>query len=840
MRFTGKILLATLALTMTLASAARACVAFVETPQGPLEVSKVAVKLAVDDLVANFTVTQTFQNPHDVDVEGRYVFPVPKGASVASFALLVDGKRIEAKVTEKAAAKKAFQQLVKQSRDPALLEYLGGEVFEARVGRVPARGERQVELVYQQTLTPTQGLFEVRLPLEAGRTRYGNLRELTFEGELKTSFKLQNVYCPTHPLAVDRQADGRASFDFAARNVDLSKDLQLFFSASEKDLGVNLMTHRAPGQDGYFLLLLSPPTGKGYGKVARDVSLVVDTSGSMRGAKIKEARKALDFVLDRLGPEDRFELVSFSSGVKNLTKGLVANSSRERARAAKLIEGLRATGGTNIHGALLESLKSRSGKRPHVVVFLTDGEPTEGITDASRIREAVRGRNQGQSRVFVVGVGFNLDVKLMDGLSSENKGASVYVKPGERLDQQMDKWFAKISHPVLTDLELDLGAVETEFTYPEELPDLYAGDQVMLVGRYSGDGPSLLRLRGRSQAGRREYLYDVEFPKQDLERDFLRRIWAQRRIGYLLDKIRLLGEKPELKDEVVRLAEEFNIVTPYTSLLVEDGRSEAEPAPRPKRPTMPRPSPPPPKDQGWFGRLSNAASGMFGGGKVNRLLGTVSSTLDSVDMEEDAAGAPADFASRRKAAPAPVRVRAAKARARVGFGRSASGGGGYASGAAAPGEGAAFSAAPSAAPSARRGAVGNIVKKMDLNARSGRQAVEAAEQLAKMKEAEVVAAAADANQRYVAGKSFRLEAGVWVDAEVEQLPASARSLKIEWGSDAYFALLAVKPELARWLSLGEAVHLEVDGVRVEVGADGEASMDELQLRAFFTGGSTSR
>lgn len=829
-RVTGGLLgLLSLAL---LASAAGACGFIMCEPpitlpepqraRAQVTVRKLTAKVQVDNVVARVKIEQEFENATPWELEGRYVFPLPKGASVASFAMIVDGKRIKAEVTEKEAARREFQELIRQRRDPALLEFLGGDVFQASVGPIPPGQRRVVELVYESTLEPRTGLFEVTLPLKAARSQISSIPVFAIEGKISTDFPLQNVYSPTHDVVLDRHGARRAKFSFEAENMGLDKDFTLYFSATQKDLGLSVMTHRVAGEDGYFMLMISPPTEGSAEAVARDVTLVADVSGSMRGGKIEQARRALDFVVSKLQPEDRFELVTFSSGVTSLTKGLWPADAAHKQKAAGLIQGIQARGGTNIHAAMLRGLKARSNDRPHVLVFLTDGEPTEGVTDTDAILQAVEKANGGDSRVFLVGIGFNLNVKLLDGLSGRNRGSSLYVKPEQKIDEEIGRWYARVSHPVLTDLALDMGSIETEFTYPEAMPDLYAGDQLLLVGRYRTHGKALVKLRGRAGAGRVEHLYDVDFPAEELERDFLPRLWARRRVGYLLDKIRLLGEKQELKDEVMTLAKEYSIVTPYTSFLVRGPQRPAEKAKLVRPPRMFRPDPGPsafapppgavykgggggsgfgaaaapsapqrlrrapspasaPEPAGLMDAFSSQGSAMADGAAMDALGGV------DMDMEEDAG---MDLAPMDARAESEAQVAAS----------------GY---------------------SKKDLALG----RMDLNATSGKAAVEAAERLRDMKESSTLAGESG-DVRHVSGKTLRLVAGVWTDDELNMAP-KLPVLEVAFGSDAYFALLAVKPGLAKILGVGELVDVLFDGVRVRVSRDGARDLTEEAVRAVF-------
>jgi Ca-activated chloride channel family protein len=809
-----------------------------------VEVEELKVQLIVDDFVARVKMEQLFVNRGGAAATGRVVFPLPKGAAVASFATIVDGKRILAEVAEKAAARRAFQQLVAQRKQPALLEYLSGDIFQASVGTVPAGESRLVELVFEYPLKAAGGLYEWVLPLKAGASTYRTIPQFSLDAKLKTSFPLQGLYSPSHQVEVTRKGPQEARVRFSRKAMDLKQDLKLFFSASDRDYGVSLMTHRLPPEDGYFMLMINPPADAEVQQVARDVSIVLDVSGSMRGEKLAQAKKAVKYVVSRLGDEDRFEVLAFSSTVKRLTGAKLwpADDAHEQ-KAAQALARTRARGGTNVHASLIQALKSRQPNRPHIVVFLTDGEPTEGETDTVDIHHDVKEANDG-SRVFVVGVGYDLDVKLLDGLSQQNRGASVYIEPDQQIDEEMARWFARISTPVLTDLAIDFGDAGTELVYPDTLPDLFAGEQLLLVGRYTQPGDHLVTLKGRSSAGVQEHLFDLSFPEQQTRRDFLPRLWAKRRVGYLLDRIRLLGERKELKDEVVTLAKEYSIATPYTSFLV---RGPAE-----MRSAMGQPIP---KDQ--QGRIRSAfiknkrlrslardlKARYKGGSGASRGVASAGGRAPLSTQVQSYSRKPTRFRPSpigRKLAPAT----AAEPEPADAFGGdmdalgdmeeglsddlddgpgygSGSGGGGFA-------DEMAFADAappPAAAPEAAR---------LDLNATSGEAAVNAAKKLAELKESDVAGAAAPRSDgaKQAGGKVFRQQGEVWID-EAYDAGAKLDEVGVKFGSDAYFNLLGEIPELAQWLSVGEQVVVVVRGKVLRVGETGKEDLTAEEVAALF-------
>ena len=334
------------------------------------------------------------------------------------------------------------------------------------------------------------------------------------------------------------------------------------------------MTHREPGKDGYFLMLISPKSNIGeQERAAKDIVFILDTSGSMSGEKIDKAKAALKFGVESLSPRDRFNIISFS-GEEHLMKAALVDANGDgKQTGLRFIENLRAEGGTNINDALVQAFKQfGSAERPAMIVFLTDGLPTVGTTDVKQIIKNVADANRAGVRLFSFGVGYDVNTNLLDKLSADNRGASDYIEPQEDLEVKVSNFFARVNYPVLSDLKLDFGGVETDLMYPRTLGDLFKNSQLVIVGRYKNSvNSATVRLTGK--IGSREEVFTFgrqSFPEERGDNPFLARLWATRRVGYLLEQIRLNGENKELKDEIIQLGPRFGIVTPYTSFLVTE------------------------------------------------------------------------------------------------------------------------------------------------------------------------------------------------------------------------------------------------------------------------------
>ena len=547
-------------------------------PPAPLvDLTLYKITVQVDNQVATTRIEQTFFNPGPQPVEASYFFPIPQDAAISDFSMVVDGQTVEGQIMPKDKARAIYEDIVRQRRDPALLEYVGRDLVQARIFPIPAGGNRTIKLSYSQVLPQADGLTHYRFPLrtypllvEGASPRFVQpIRQLAITVDLRSATPLKAIYSSSHPVDVLRAGETEATIGYEASGVTPSSDFDLYWSADAGDVAVNLLSYKPAGEDGYFLLLAAPKVTLDAGQVvSRDVFLVLDTSGSMEGEKIAQARQALDAMIRRLNPQDRFNVISFSTGVRQYAAGLQPSS--QAAQAGEFIASLQAEGSTDINRALLETLAQAAPDRPTVVVFVTDGLPTVGETDPQRIIDNVRRAISPNVQIFSFGVGYDVDTVLLDTISQENRGASSYVQPGQAIDEVVSAFYQKISTPVLANLKLELAGAQVEDLYPYPLPDLFAGGQLILAGRYRNGGPTQVTLEGTVNGQSKRYTFDDLRLNESGGEPFIARLWATRKIGYLLNQIRLQGANQELIDEIVRLSTTYGIVTPYTSFFVPE------------------------------------------------------------------------------------------------------------------------------------------------------------------------------------------------------------------------------------------------------------------------------
>ena len=533
------------------------------------------VTVTIKDQLAITHVDQVFYNPNDWTIEGTYIFPIPDDAAVSGFTLWVDGKPIEGRVLDASEARQTYEQIVSSMRDPALLEYIGRGAVQARIFPIEPQDERRVELEYSQALAADGGLVQYIYPLNTEKFSVSPIESVSISVDIQSSIPIRAVYSPSHDVGVNRDNDHHIKVGYEAANVLPEIDFALYYSLGETE-AFHLLSYRNPADsteaDGFFMVLLAPRIDTIDRVIPKDLILVLDRSGSMDGEKFMQAQLATQYILNHLNPEDRFNIVSFSTGIEVYSDGL--RPATEAAEAEAWLESLRAEGSTDINRALLEAASMVDLERPTYLIFLTDGLPTEGVTDSQIILANFERSAPQNLRLFAFGVGYDVDTILLDSISQGHHGRSIYVQPGMQLDETLSSFYNSISTPLLTNLKLDFGDIAVYDLYPSPLPDLFAGSQVILLGRYKEGGSTDIQLIGEVSGERQTFTFTgQEFEKASTANSIqtsIPRLWATRKIGYLLNEIRLRGANQEIIDQIVKLSIRYGIVTPYTSYLVTE------------------------------------------------------------------------------------------------------------------------------------------------------------------------------------------------------------------------------------------------------------------------------
>ncbi|HUT32222.1 MAG TPA: VIT domain-containing protein [Planctomycetota bacterium] len=549
--------------------------------RNPLETRSHTAEIVIKGQLAQVSVNAVFYNPNPYVMEGTYFFPLEANASVDNFEMEINGKMVKGELLDADKARGIYEGIVRQMKDPGLLEFVGTKMLKCRVYPMNPNSETKVKLNYSLALKAEGGLYEFTYPFRSAKPEAGTIGSVALRVKVEQPDGLKTVYCPTHQVDVKRAGDNEATLGFEGSKIDPERDFKLYFSTSKKDVGVSVITHKPAAEDGYFLLSVTPSVEeKATEAQPKSILFVLDTSGSMAGEKIDQAKGALRYCVNSLKAEDTFGLITFATEPSSFRDTLLPASKENVKAAQEFIDKIEARGGTAIHDALTLALKTIKGaKGLPMVVFLTDGLPTIGETNTESILKAIGAANAEKARLFAFGVGYDVNTELLDRLAGDNRATSDYVTPKENIEVKVSNFYQKVANPVLSDLKLDIPGLKTLDVYPKALPDLFRGTQLMLLGRFQGGGAKAIKLSGTVGGKPQEFVYETTFA-ETADNGFLPRLWAVRKVSYLLDEIRLRGKNKELEDEIVKLGKQYGIVTPYTSFLVVEDSARPQLAQR--------------------------------------------------------------------------------------------------------------------------------------------------------------------------------------------------------------------------------------------------------------------
>jgi Ca-activated chloride channel family protein len=535
------------------------------------------VSVRVEGRVAHFEVSEWFRNNGRRLAEGDYHYPLPGEAVFQGFSLFQGDAELRGEIMDAERARAIYEEIVRRRLDPALIELAGQGLLRARIFPIQPGEERRVTLRYTQVLERAGDALQLlyaggvrartegpdRTPV-TGRVGQEPI-ETSFEVEVVGASRFLEPFSPTH--AIESERDGETLT--VTVEDEIVGRLSLFLPASGEAVGLSVATHRPVGEDGYFMLTLTPDRGVAASE-PRDVTVVLDVSGSMSGDKIGQAKQALHHLLSSLSEADRFRLVAFSNAVRIQSREWSSARDADLERAREWVDDLVADGGTNIGAALDEAfrLESPRGRLP-VVLFLTDGLPSVGEQSPERLADRAE-RSAGRARIFAFGVGHDVDTHLLDRLGEAGRGDTDYVQPGENVERVISLLSAKIRHPVLTELDVSAGRIDLDEVYPVRIPDVFAGEELVLFGRYSGSGSGAIAVTGERQAREVRFVTDVTFPEESESNRYIPRLWASRKLGHLERQIWTEGETPSLVDEIRRLALRYGLPSRYTAYLVEE------------------------------------------------------------------------------------------------------------------------------------------------------------------------------------------------------------------------------------------------------------------------------
>jgi len=563
-----------------------------------VEVERVEAHVRIRGRAAATTLDVHLRNTGDRPAEAVLLLPVPAEAAVSAFMFEGAASEPTARLLPRDEARRLYDDIVRKLRDPALLEFAGYNLVRSSVFPVEPRGTQRVRLTYETILGGDENRIDYVLP------RSESLEAITpwdVTVDIESTDPISMVYSPSHDLVEKRDDANRLRIRVAESSRTDPGAFRLSYLVERDGVSASIFAYPDPKVGGgYFLLLAGVPApgNDDNPAIRREVTLVLDRSGSMAGGKLDQVQDAALQIIEGLQDGEAFNIIDYSNQVESFSRQPVRKNDAAVQKAREYLRSLRPNGGTNIHDALLEALRQEpvEGTLP-IVLFLTDGLPTVGQTAELAIRRTVETGNEYNRRVFTFGVGTDVNVPLLDRLAEVTRAASTYVLPNEDVEVKVARTFRRLSGPVLANVELD--AIDHEINLvrelmPSTIPDVFAGDQIIILGQYRESEPVRFRLSGEAHGRERIFEFDFDFDRATTDHAFVPRLWAARRIAFLVDEIRQAGALTsaapmaanetilndpryrELIDEIVRLSTEFGVLSEYTAFLATEGTNLGE------------------------------------------------------------------------------------------------------------------------------------------------------------------------------------------------------------------------------------------------------------------------
>lgn len=579
----------------------------------PVSIREVGANVSIKEQVATTTLSIVLANPSGSAQEAQIVLPVPDGSTVRSFEMEGMPNEGQAQILSRDEARRIYESIVRSMRDPGLVEFAGLNLIRTSVFPVAAGGTQKIRLTYEQVLGADGDRVDYVLPRTESLERSGVAWSIRVEIAAKQT--ISTFYSPSHELVVERKGPGTATIAVTSANDPGSFRLS-YITENKPGQGVSasMMAYpdaRVAAEGGYMLLIAGVPelpSDREY--LNREVTVVIDRSGSMRGEKMDQAKAAALMVIEALNDGEMFNIIDYSDAIASFADKPQVKNAETIARAREYIGNIRALGGTNISDALVEALRQQpvgdAASTMPLVLFLTDGLPTLGERREVAIRELAAKANVHKRRIFTFGVGVDVNAPLLSVLAQNSRATSTFVLPEEDVEVKVGQVFKRLSGPVLAEPKLIVmgddgtsapaGALRE--ILPSVLPDLFEGDQLVLLSQYTSSKPLRLAIEGNYLGKARRFEFSFAFDNATTSNSFVPRLWASRKIAVLIDSIRqatadaglstsnssVIASDPRMKElveEIVRLSTEFGILTEYTAFLAAESGATAAGLPAP-------------------------------------------------------------------------------------------------------------------------------------------------------------------------------------------------------------------------------------------------------------------
>ena len=547
-----------------------------EGAQLDYEIRYLTGSMSITDEIATLNIEQTLHISGQAETMSA-IIPLPMNTDPASVIAKQLGRDAESKmdirVLSKEDAASLYEDIARQTRSHELIPFSGRPA--AVISALPYTTKLQFTLQLQCASRAEHGMRVIECPLAAATFTGKPIQRLVFNADLQHAKPIRAIFSPTHNMEIHRDSPQHARLSIAEDKFSPSEDIRFYYALDDDPLGLRLITHREAGEkEGYFMLIGNPTGGaKETDAVPKDMIFVLDTSGSMRGDKMEQSRSAIEYCLGRLSPQDRFNIVAFGTDVKRFKTGPIAATKAARRDADAFLDDLIAVGRTNIGDALKLGLQGETQTgRVRIMLFMTDGAPTAGELVPDAIVKQIPEWNTSDTHVYAMGVGTDVDAHLLDSLAECTDGHSTYISADEEIDAKVASLYNRLSTPVLGHVQVAFGELNPNAIYPKQIHTLFRNEDFVLMGRYRDGGKHSVTISGDLAGTPHAFTYPFDFPTEaQPQHDYVATLWASRKIGYLLQELRLHGENEELITEIVALSKEYGIATEFTSFIADAG-----------------------------------------------------------------------------------------------------------------------------------------------------------------------------------------------------------------------------------------------------------------------------
>jgi Ca-activated chloride channel family protein len=557
------------------------------------------VDASISAYIASVQVTQEFHNPYDRLIEAVYVFPLPDNAAVDGFIMVIGERRIRGIIREREEAERIYDDAKRAGHTASLLTQARPNIFTQKVANIEPGRQVDVEITYFHTLAYDDGWFEWEFPMVVGPRYNPNATDgigavprhearhsphdanveylapdersghrIDLSVALNIGVPIEDINCANHDVTVDRRSSGYQRITLRSHDRIPNKDFVLRYRVAGENVKTTLLTQPdRDGHGGYFTLMLVPPANlQRLHRAPVELVFVVDTSGSMGGQPLTIAKQAMTQALRQMDDRDTFQIIRFSNESERFGRTPLPATSRNIREGLRFVERLAAGGGTELNAAIDEAITyRRDPDRVRFVCFMTDGYISNEMEIFQRIHDDLAG-----SRIFSFGVGSSPNRFLMNRMAKIGSGVSAYFGPGDDPRGVIDAFFERISHPALTDICIDYSNLHATDVYPRTVPDLFVGRPVIVTGRYEGDRPAEVIVRGRVAGRTVEGLFEVDPNQREGEHHGIEAVWARTHIAELMDRS-LWDRRLDVEGEVTRIALNHHLMSAWTAFVAVDG-----------------------------------------------------------------------------------------------------------------------------------------------------------------------------------------------------------------------------------------------------------------------------